>query len=125
MVRKKFLDETFNMRTKEAMELNMWKPKKRHFRETDEWRRKKSRIISKMKALSRINLLLMLSKMQILAHGSYFERYFKVGEGVRKPSQLCVDGCKGGVGGSGCMTAERLFEDEFGTEAQVPKNFQQ
>ncbi|KAE9415834.1 hypothetical protein Angca_002564, partial [Angiostrongylus cantonensis] len=42
---------------------NVWMPKKRHFRETEEWRRKKSRIISKMRALSRINLLLVLSKM--------------------------------------------------------------
>ncbi|KAK5978921.1 F-box/LRR-repeat protein 7 [Trichostrongylus colubriformis] len=52
--------------TKEAMELNMWKPRKRHFRETEEWRRKKSRILSKMRALSRMNLLLVLSKMQTI-----------------------------------------------------------
>ncbi|KAK6034734.1 F-box domain protein [Cooperia oncophora] len=53
-------------KAKEVMELSMWKPKKKHFRETDEWRRKKSRIISKMRALSRINLLLVLSKMQTI-----------------------------------------------------------
>ncbi|XGW01955.1 hypothetical protein V3C99_014213 [Haemonchus contortus] len=52
--------------TKEAMDLNTWRTKKRHFRDTDEWRRKKNRIINKMRALSRINLLLVLSKMQTI-----------------------------------------------------------
>ncbi|VDM79914.1 unnamed protein product [Strongylus vulgaris] len=41
----------------------VWMPKKRHFRETEEWRVKKSRVLSKMRALTRMNLLLVLSKM--------------------------------------------------------------
>lgn len=49
----------------DSMDVNIWKAKKRHFRETDEWRRKRSRIISKMRALSRINLLMVLSKMHV------------------------------------------------------------
>ncbi|WKY10062.1 hypothetical protein Q1695_002426 [Nippostrongylus brasiliensis] len=52
-------------RNSDAMEVSMWKPKKRHFRETEEWRKKKSRIISKMRTLGRLNLLLVLSKMHV------------------------------------------------------------
>ncbi|VDM80425.1 unnamed protein product [Strongylus vulgaris] len=43
----------------------VWMPKKRHFRETEEWRVKKSRVLSKMRALTRMNLLLVLSKMSV------------------------------------------------------------
>ncbi|VDO78585.1 unnamed protein product, partial [Haemonchus placei] len=61
------------LKTKEAMDLNTWRTKKRHFRDTDEWRRKKNRIINKMRALSRINLLLVLSKMQLINQHKKFE----------------------------------------------------
>ncbi|EYC41198.1 hypothetical protein Y032_0578g234 [Ancylostoma ceylanicum] len=44
---------------------NLWLPKKRHFRETEEWRIKKTRVLNKMRALTRINLLLVLSKMSV------------------------------------------------------------
>ncbi|KAK6756946.1 hypothetical protein RB195_015022 [Necator americanus] len=44
---------------------NVFLPKKRHFRETEEWRIKKKRVLTKMRALTKINLLLVLSKMSI------------------------------------------------------------
>ncbi|KAL6743101.1 hypothetical protein Aduo_016181 [Ancylostoma duodenale] len=44
---------------------NVWLPKKKHFRETEEWRIKKTRVLNKMRALTRINLLLVLSKMSV------------------------------------------------------------
>ncbi|CAJ0590116.1 unnamed protein product [Cylicocyclus nassatus] len=51
----------------EAMDTSkIWMPKKRHFRDTEEWRKKKTRVLNKMRALSRINLLLVLSKMSTI-----------------------------------------------------------
>ncbi|VDK45884.1 unnamed protein product [Anisakis simplex] len=38
-------------------------PRKKHFRETEEWRKKKSRVLTKMKAMGRINLALVIARM--------------------------------------------------------------
>ncbi|GMT36962.1 hypothetical protein PFISCL1PPCAC_28259 [Pristionchus fissidentatus] len=40
-----------------------WLAKKKHFRDTEEWKKKKARIMSKLRALSKINLALVLSRM--------------------------------------------------------------
>ncbi|CAP30142.2 Protein CBG10845 [Caenorhabditis briggsae] len=42
---------------------NTWLAKKKHFRDTEEWRVKKTRILNKLRALSKINLALVLSRM--------------------------------------------------------------
>uniref|UniRef100_A0A0N5A3I4 F-box domain-containing protein n=1 Tax=Parastrongyloides trichosuri TaxID=131310 RepID=A0A0N5A3I4_PARTI len=46
-------------------ELN-WTSRKKHFRETEEWKVKKTRIISKIKAMGKINLAFIISKMQTI-----------------------------------------------------------
>uniref|UniRef100_A0AC35U5B5 F-box domain-containing protein n=1 Tax=Rhabditophanes sp. KR3021 TaxID=114890 RepID=A0AC35U5B5_9BILA len=43
-----------------------WTSKKKHFRDTDEWKVKKTRIISKMRAMGKINLAFIISKMQTI-----------------------------------------------------------
>ncbi|CAD5213307.1 unnamed protein product [Bursaphelenchus okinawaensis] len=40
-----------------------WLPKKKHFRDTEEWKQKRRRIIVKMKVLGKLNLNLLLSRM--------------------------------------------------------------
>ncbi|CCD69938.1 F-box domain-containing protein [Caenorhabditis elegans] len=42
---------------------NTWLAKKKHFRDTEEWKVKKTRILNKLRALSKINLALVLSRM--------------------------------------------------------------
>ncbi|EGT43232.1 hypothetical protein CAEBREN_21355 [Caenorhabditis brenneri] len=44
---------------------NTWLAKKKHFRDTEEWKVKKTRILNKLRALSKINLALVLSRMPV------------------------------------------------------------
>ncbi|ETN80219.1 hypothetical protein NECAME_09314 [Necator americanus] len=53
---------------------NVFLPKKRHFRETEEWRIKKKRVLTKMRALTKINLLLVLSKMSRTSNECVFKK---------------------------------------------------
>ncbi|KAI6233665.1 hypothetical protein M3Y99_00880600 [Aphelenchoides fujianensis] len=45
-----------------------WLPpsRRRHFRDTEEWRQKRSRIISKIRCMGRINLALILHRLPLL-----------------------------------------------------------
>uniref|UniRef100_A0A914E9C2 Uncharacterized protein n=1 Tax=Acrobeloides nanus TaxID=290746 RepID=A0A914E9C2_9BILA len=42
-----------------------WLPKKKHFRETEEWKEKRSRIITKMRCLGKLNLAFIISRMPV------------------------------------------------------------
>ncbi|CAI5454184.1 unnamed protein product [Caenorhabditis angaria] len=46
---------------------NTWLAKKKHFRDTEEWKIKKTRILKKLRALSKINLAMVLSRMPMTA----------------------------------------------------------
>uniref|UniRef100_A0AC34GRI9 Uncharacterized protein n=1 Tax=Panagrolaimus sp. ES5 TaxID=591445 RepID=A0AC34GRI9_9BILA len=41
-------------------------PKKRHFRESEEWKKKRSRIIAKIRTMGRLNLALIMARMPLL-----------------------------------------------------------
>ncbi|VDN00753.1 unnamed protein product [Thelazia callipaeda] len=42
-----------------------WTASKKHFRESEEWRKKKRRVYAKMKAMGRINLALIMTKLPL------------------------------------------------------------
>ncbi|CAD5220221.1 unnamed protein product [Bursaphelenchus xylophilus] len=42
-----------------------WISSKKHFRETEEWKKKKHRIIAKIRVMGKLNLNLLLSRMPV------------------------------------------------------------
>ncbi|KHN76088.1 hypothetical protein Tcan_14113 [Toxocara canis] len=47
----------------EAETCSNFEPKKKHFRDTDAWKKKRSRLLTKMKAMGRFNLALMTARV--------------------------------------------------------------
>uniref|UniRef100_A0AC35F9S6 Uncharacterized protein n=1 Tax=Panagrolaimus sp. PS1159 TaxID=55785 RepID=A0AC35F9S6_9BILA len=47
-------------------------PKKRHFRETEEWKKKKKRIIAKIRTMGRLNLALIMARMPVSLFSFFF-----------------------------------------------------
>ncbi|VDN23084.1 unnamed protein product [Gongylonema pulchrum] len=54
-----------NLKDQEQNDLSLWAVRKKHFRETEEWKRKKRRVRTKIRAMGRINLALIIARMPV------------------------------------------------------------